>query len=140
MKILLAADGSKYTRRAVDYLIRHSELFGAEPELHLLHVQPPLPARAASALSRSSVQRYYHDQSEKALGAPRRALAARRIAFKEATLLGDPAQSIASYATKGRFSLIIMGSRGLGTLGGFVLGSVASKVLANCRVPALIIR
>jgi nucleotide-binding universal stress UspA family protein len=33
-----------------------------------------------------------------------------------------------------------MGSRGLGGWGSLVLGSVASKVLRNCKVPALIIR
>jgi nucleotide-binding universal stress UspA family protein len=33
-----------------------------------------------------------------------------------------------------------MGSHGHGTLGNLILGSVATKVLANCEVPVLIVR
>jgi nucleotide-binding universal stress UspA family protein len=140
VKILLAVDGSKYSRRAVDYLIRHRIAFGEKPDVHLVHVQPRLPARAAAALSRAAVERYYGEQAEKALGQTGRVLAARRIAFKEVRLLGDPGETLAAYARNGRFSLIVMGSRGLGGLSSLVLGSVAYKVLANCKVPALIVR
>jgi len=140
VKILLATDGSKCSRRAVDYVLRHPETLGEDPELVLVHVQPRLPNRAAAALSRAAVDRYYQDQSEKALSWARRVLTRRHIAFKEATLFGDPGETIAAYAAKGRFGLLIMGSRGLGGFGSLVLGSVAHKVLANCRVPALILR
>jgi nucleotide-binding universal stress UspA family protein len=140
VKILLATDGSKYARRAVDYVVRHSAMLGPKPELVLVHVQPRLPNRAAAALSRAAVDRYYDDHSEKALAPARRALGAKRIPFKEAKLLGDAGEIIASFATKGRFELLIMGSRGLGGFGSLVLGSVAHKVLASCKVPALIIR
>ncbi|HNI85575.1 MAG TPA: universal stress protein, partial [Ottowia sp.] len=33
-----------------------------------------------------------------------------------------------------------MGSRGHGALGGLVMGSVATKVLASCEVPVLLVR
>src|SRR5215212_9466512 len=46
MKILVAADGSKYTRAAIKYLTDHLDMFGQAPEVHLLHVRPPLPGRA----------------------------------------------------------------------------------------------
>jgi nucleotide-binding universal stress UspA family protein len=140
VKILLATDGSKCARRAVDYVIRHAAMLGKEPDLTLVHVQPRLPNRAAAALSRAAVDRYYHDQAEKALSPARRALRAKGIPFKEAKLFGEPGETIATYATRGGFALVVMGSRGMGGLGSIVLGSVAHKVLANCRVPALIIR
>jgi nucleotide-binding universal stress UspA family protein len=34
----------------------------------------------------------------------------------------------------------VMGSHGHSTLGSLVMGSVASKVLAHCRAPVLLIR
>jgi len=140
VKILLATDGSRCARRAVDYVIRHPDTLGKDPELVLVHVQPRLPNRAAAALSRTAVDRYYEDQAEKALSWARRVLTRRRVAFKEAKLFGEPGEAIAAFAAKGRFGLVVMGSRGLGGFGSLVLGSVAHTVLAKCRVPALIIR
>ena len=43
-------------------------------------------------------------------------------------------------AKKGKFDLVIMGSHGHGALGSLMLGSAASKVLAQCKVPVLIVR
>jgi len=140
VKILLAADGSKYTRKAVNYLIKHLDMFGARADIHLLNVHPPLPGRAAKALSRAIVSRYYREGAKQALAAAGRFLKMRRIKFKEVHIVGDPGTSIASYAKKGRFSLVIMGSHGQGALKNLLLGSVANKVLSNCSVPTLIVR
>lgn len=57
MKILLAADGSKFTRHAVNYLIRHLRTFGTRPEVHLVQVRPPIAGRAAAALGHDIVAR-----------------------------------------------------------------------------------
>jgi nucleotide-binding universal stress UspA family protein len=140
VKILLAADGSVYTRHAVKFLIGNRGMFGAKPDLCLLHVRPPLPGRATAVLARSAVNRYYSDETRKALSAAKRTLDRQRIPYSETHLIGDPGTAIAAYAKKGRFSVVIMGSHGQGALRNLVLGSVASKVLANCRVPVLIVR
>ena len=43
MKILLAADGSKYTQKALDFIVKHRELLDAQVEVLVMHVQTPLP-------------------------------------------------------------------------------------------------
>ena len=40
----------------------------------------------------------------------------------------------------GEFDLIVMGSHGHNALSSLVMGSVATKVLANCSVPVLLVR
>ena len=140
MKILLAADGSIYTRRAVNYLVRDLDILGRQPEIHLLNVRPPLPGRAAAALGRAIVRRYYGNEARKALALAKRTLNRHRISYKEVHRIGGPGELIAAYAKKGKFSLVVMGSHGRGALTNLMLGSVASKVLANCKVPVLIIR
>ena len=140
MKILLAVDNSKCAMRAVSHVIRNLDSLGTKPQIHLLHVQPPLPGRVTAALSRQVVHGYYRDESKKALSPARRALDRRRIRYKEIHLIGEPGLTIAAYAKQGKFPLIVMGSHGQGALSSLVLGSVARKVLANCGTPALIIR
>ena len=38
MKVLFAADGSKYTKKALAFLVTHESLAGPQDELVILHV------------------------------------------------------------------------------------------------------
>lgn len=140
MKILVAADGSKFAHHALDYLIKHLDMFGGQPDLHLAHVRLPVPGRAAAALSRDMVQKYYQDECRKAIAPAKRLLDKAGVRHKDVMLVGDPGAELAAYAVKGKFDLVVMGSHGHGALAGLVLGSSATKVLANCKVPVLIVR
>ena len=42
-KLLPAADGSKYTQKALDFIAKHRQLLDAQSELLVMHVQLPLP-------------------------------------------------------------------------------------------------
>ena len=46
MKILLAVDGSAYTKRMLAYLVTHNETFSSASHYTLFTAQPALPARA----------------------------------------------------------------------------------------------
>ena len=139
MKILIAADGSKFTTQAVNYLIKHGDQFG-EARLTLLNVHPPIPGRPAAYLGRDIVQGYYADECKRALEPARRVLKKAGVAFTDTWKAGDPGDEIAAFAVKGKFDLVVMGSHGHGALANLVLGSVAAKVLAGCKVPVLVIR
>ena len=139
MKILVAADGSKFTVKAVNYLVKHAEQFG-DAQVTLINIHFPIPGRAAAQLSREVVRSYYADECEKALNPARRALKKAGIAFKDTWKTGDPGDEISSFAAKGKFDMVVMGSHGHGLFANLVLGSVATKVLAGCKVPVLVIR
>ena len=49
MNILLAVDGSAYTKKMLAYLATHEELLGGTHEYTVLTVQMPLPTRARAA-------------------------------------------------------------------------------------------
>lgn len=53
---------------------------------------------------------------------------------------GDPAGEIIKAAQELKTDLIIMGSRGLGQIGGLILGSVSEHVLHGGHGPVLIVR
>lgn len=139
-KILIAADGSPYTKKALDYLIENRAQFGLSPIVHLIHVRHPLPSRAASALGREVCHKYYADETKKALAPARRMLDKAGFTYTVVQRVGEAADEIAAYAEKGKFTLIVMGSHGHGTLANMVLGSTVSKVLAHCKTPLLILR
>lgn len=53
---------------------------------------------------------------------------------------GEPSHEILAAAAAVKTDLIVMGSRGLGQIGGLILGSVSERVLHGAHVPLLIVR
>jgi nucleotide-binding universal stress UspA family protein len=77
MRILLAADGSDYTKRAARYLVEHQGWFKRPAEIHLLHVRPPLPyPGAAAVIGRKAIDKYEREESEAALRVAQKVIAA----------------------------------------------------------------
>ncbi len=140
MKILIAADGSKYTKQAINYLITHRDQFGAQPEIRLINVHHPLPGRAAAALGKSVIAKFYAEEAQKATAEARKILDKAGLKYSASNLVGDAGVLIAAQASKGGFDLVVMGSHGHSSLSNLVLGSVATKVLSLCKVPVLVIR
>lgn len=140
MKILLAVDGSEYTKKMLAYLTTHDELFGANNSYTLLTVNPQLPARARSAVGKDIVEAYHREEAEKVLGPVTKFLDRHDIKAKTVTKVGHAGEIISKTAESGKFDLVVMGSHGHGTLGNLVMGSVATQVLAHCKVPVLLVR
>jgi len=140
MKILLAVDGSSYTKRMLAYLAAHDELIGKDGELTALTVVPSLPGHVTGFIDAKTVKQYYADQAEDVLRPVREFAEQNHWKLKPETQVGHPADVIATVAKEGRYDLVVMGSHGHAALGSLVMGSVASRVLAHCQTPVLIIR
>ena len=140
MKILIPVDGSVYSDNAVAFVASRTTLIGQDPEIVLLNVQPPLPARASRLVSREALADYYEDESEKAFKAVRKILKKSDMEAKEISKIGNPAEVIAQIAEEQKVDLLIMGSHGRSALKGLLFGSVTNAVLALTKVPLLMLR
>ena len=140
MKILLAVDGSPYTKKMLAYLVTHDETFSAGNDYTLFTAVHPLPPRARSALGKEMADTYHVDESERVLAPVTKFLLRHGINAKSAWKVGSAGEAIAKFAESGKFDLVVMGSHGHGLFGNLVLGSVVTKVLAKCATPVLLIR
>ncbi|MFY9512749.1 MAG: universal stress protein [Rubrivivax sp.] len=140
MKILAAVDGSPFTKRMLAYLAAHDEWLGAQHDYTVLYSVAAVPPRAAAVLDKAVLRAHYDEEAEKVFKPIRSFFAKQGIKANFVAKVGPAADSISAAADKGRYDLLIMGSHGHGTLGNLVMGSVATKVLANCGTPALLIR
>lgn len=55
-------------------------------------------------------------------------------------LEGRPSSTIVEQAEKNQVDLIVMGSRGIGGISGWILGSTSRRVVESCTKPVLIIK
>ncbi|WP_312414166.1 universal stress protein [Comamonas sp.] len=140
MRILLAVDGSPYTQKMLDYLAAHAEWLTSNHHYTALTVQPLLPPRAAKALGKALVDDYHSEEAQKVLVPVQEFLAAHQVKAVAESAVGPISQTIAETADNGGYDLLIMGTRGHGALAKLVLGSVATQVLAESKVPVLLVR
>ncbi|MEI6734197.1 MAG: universal stress protein [Comamonadaceae bacterium] len=140
MKILLAVDGSRYTKKMLAYLSTHEALFTKRNDYTVFTVQPTLPPRARAAVGREIVDKYYAEEAEKVLAPVSKFLLRHGIDARSSWKTGPTGETISKLADSGQFDLLVMGSHGHGTLVNLVMGSVATKVLASCKVPVLLVR
>lgn len=140
MKVLLAVDGSKHTKTMLAYLTTHEGLLGVKPEYVVLNVQLPIPMRAARAVGKEIVAEYHHAESEAVLNPVCKFLDRHEANYKTRVAVGNPADEVLKAAAKDKVDLIVMGSRGHGTIASMILGSVAQKVLTHADVPVMVVR
>lgn len=140
MKILVAVDGSPYTKRMLAYLAAHDEWLGNQHQYTVLHTVMAVPPRAAAVLDKALLKSHYEDEAEKVFKPIRTFFKKQGIEASYVAKVGHAAEHIASAATKGGYDLLIMGSHGHGTLGNLVMGSVTTKVMAHCGTPVLLVR
>jgi nucleotide-binding universal stress UspA family protein len=139
MKILLAVDGSRYTKKMLAYLATR-EFFSQGHDYTVLTVQPKMSLRVQAAVGKGAMATYYTEEVEKILAPVSKFLLRHGINAKSSWKTGPVGSTIARFAEDGKFDLLIMGSHGHGTVVNLVMGSVATKVLAECKVPVLLMR
>jgi nucleotide-binding universal stress UspA family protein len=143
LRIVVAADGSTHALKAAELAARLArETRGAEvmvvnvghiPTIALGGPGDGLVDFAAMEEALEQAGRTILDQTMKAFaGIDARVTRVYRR--------GDPTAEILKAAKEHKADLIVMGSRGLGQIGGLILGSVSERVLHGAHIPVLIVR
>jgi nucleotide-binding universal stress UspA family protein len=140
MRILFAADGSKYTKKALAFLTANESLAGPDGEIVVLNVQTPMPPRVRSMVGADAVGSYHAEEAAKVLEPIRRFLERKGIHARCEWKTGEAAAQIVATATRTGSHMIVMGTHGYGVIGRAVMGSVASRVLAEAEIPVLLVK
>ncbi len=139
-KVLVPIDGSSHSDRAEQTAVEVAELMGAE--VCLIHVIIPPQYTAFYGETPIPISQNVMDELEnrgKALldehaakysGSP--------VKIRTELFVGHPAETICQRAKEGGYDLVIIGSRGLGAIKGYLLGSVSDRVSHHAPCSVLI--
>lgn len=140
MKIVIAADGSKFTKKALAFLVTHDTLCGPDDELIVINVQPPMPPRVRTMVGADAVAGYHEEEARKVLGPIERFLKRHDLRFTAQWVVGAAGEEIVRLARKRKADMIVMGTHGHGVIGRALLGSVAQRVVTDSEVPVLLVK
>ena len=140
MKVLLAADGSKYTKKALAFLVNHESLVNSKDELFVLNVQLPVPGRVRAMLGSAEVAAYHREEGDKVLNPIKKFLDKHALTYRCESVVGHPVEEILKAAAKQKAHLVVMGTRGHGLIGRALMGSIAQRVVAECELPVLLVK
>ncbi|MDU2065149.1 MAG: universal stress protein [Sporomusaceae bacterium] len=141
-KILVPIDGSIHSRKALSHAVALARSFAAKIGIlyvSVLSQQVPLynqikgtkippnastdPVTFAKAILAESIKQVPED-----------------ILVQAHNEIGEPRLLITDFAAQHDYDVIVIGSRGLGTISGLLLGSVSTYVVHHSPCPVLIIK
>ena len=138
-KIVVPMDGSASALRALAVAIGRCADTGAA--LHLLNVQSPIASgNVRMFVTPDMIKKYHEDEARQALAPAIKLLESAKAPYVTVLRIGHPAQAIADHADPAGGDEIIMGTRGMSTLGNLVMGSVATQVVHAARVPVTLVK
>ena len=146
MNVLVATDGSKYGRWALNWVATLP--FVERPCVMALHVLDFRTLRALRGpfLSQAEGERYLQEEiqrmearSAKALKEAKQQLASLKLKGTARKEQGAVAPTILKRAPK-RDGLLVVGSKGLDALDRFMLGSVSTNLIHHATCPVLVVK
>lgn len=124
-KILVGVDGSEHSKRALAEAIKIGKKFGAEITVVNVYTDPLAG----------------HELSHKILETAKANLDDEGVKYKLVSVLSpDASKVIMAKAKDEKFDLIVIGSRGVGAVQAFVLGSVCNRISCESPVNVLIVK
>ena len=150
-RILVAFDGSDASKHALDHAVSIANLMKAE--IHIISVVPRVmmpvfpdegfgAAPVTAAQDMSDYQERMMAVYGKSLEDAKKDIKNHYTELKVETKLleGRPSATIVDEAENNNMDLIVIGSRGLGGITGWILGSTSRRIVESCTKPVLVIK
>ena len=138
-KILVPADGSENSLRALDHAIYLAKKIGSNiTAMNVIENPPTVYVESQKLLN--NLLANFRAESAKILDKCKQIAEKSDVKIETVIGEGDAASNIVGYAQKGDFDTIIIGGRGLGRFKEMVLGSVSNKVLHHAKCSVMIVK
>lgn len=134
--ILVPLDGSKNSFRALDNAIRLAK--HTDASITCLFVIQAFPTEMG--LVRTIVGKALGKRARNSLKEAKAKCKRNKVEFLDVIEFGEEGQTIVSFANENNFDLIVIGSRGLGSVKEFFLGSTSNYVVHKSKIPVLVVK
>ncbi len=135
-KILVPIDGSKDSLRGLDMAINLAQFTGATITGIFSIYSPP----HSEFVGVRTFEKELTKEVKKIMNKAKKTSSKNGVAFKTKIVSGDTGYNIITTANKGKFDLIVIGSRGRSSVKELFLGSVSNYVIHSSKIPVLVVK
>jgi nucleotide-binding universal stress UspA family protein len=149
-KILVPIDGSEHSKRALEAALQIGKKFGSRIMVFTVyHVSvspvtnpelPMGPGVVIDASSSNAAATAACHSAERILMQAKMMAQSQNVGVEIESAEGNAVEEIVEKSREGKFDLVIMGARGLGTIKKIFIGSVSEGVIKNAPCPVLIVK
>ena len=137
-KILVTVDGSEPSTKAAQHAAEIASAMGAS--ITLFHVEVPFTVIETPSDLKDHIERETQQRGQRVLKQAKEKLHKYNITVNIETASGHPANEICKKAKDDNYDLVVIGSRGLGEIKSFLMGSVSKQVVTHSDCPVLTVR
>lgn len=141
-KVLIAYDGSEASKRALQYVIDFTACLARPLEVHVVNVQNG-PVIYGDYITGNLIEQINDGllaTAQRALDEAGACLKTANVSYELHPAIGNVPEQIESAIRQLSCDTVVMGTRGLGSIGGLLLGSVANRVIHDVSVPVVLIK
>ncbi len=149
-KILVAVDGSDHADKALGYALGLAENCGSELILLTAYQRRVLPGIGSNEYYGDKVDMEVYERYWDSIKASHEGILAKAkgrvkkeqpsVKYTTELVEGRPGTEIIESARRNDVDLIVMGSRGIGGVTGWILGSTSKQVVEACTKPVLVVK
>lgn len=136
-RILVAVDGSENSKRAAEHA---AEIASRNRDAHVEVLYVLEYDRTRTEFISGTRVNELHIERQERLTPIKGAFEKKRVSYEFIIKHGDPSTTIISFANRGGFDLVVIGSRGLNSFQKLVLGSVSHKVARRTKSPVIVVK
>ncbi|TGK34871.1 universal stress protein [Leptospira gomenensis] len=139
-KILVPVDGSESSKKALEMAIAIAKAANASLTiLEVIEEFGPLPGYYEKAPEGKDRVKWIAEQRFEKIHSPLDE-SPDTIKWDRLVLEGYPADTIVETAAKGKYDMIVIGSRGLSAVGRFLVGSVSDRIVHHSPCSVTVVR
>lgn len=142
-RILIPYDGSEHAKKALAQAVAMYQCCD-NAKLFIATVSPPVSATENIALTQAYVLEKEKGENGKSIGEnlleEAESSLPEGIRYELLYRIGNPGNILLDLTVEKNCDLVVMGSRGRGTLKSFLMGSVSSHIVANASCPVCIVK
>lgn len=139
--VLVPFDGSACAERAIGYLVDFAKVFDGL-KVHVINVQaePKLYGNYVTASMLEQLNAGALDHAAELTAKAATLLQAAGVSVETHEISGEVVTEVVKAVKRYGCDTVVMGTRGMGSLGNLVLGSVATRVVHESPVPVLLVK
>lgn len=140
LRLLIPVEENESREAFLSALIRWLKRLDSPAELHLIHIQTPMPRDVGMFISQENLDDFQREEGMKQLSPSMAQLDAAGLSYRHHIFVGEAPETIVRFAEEQGIHQIVMGHQPTNAFANLLHSSVSTRVMQLAHIPVMLIR